>query len=86
MPYSVSAGLSYQGLLPGRENDIASLGTIYGAFSRYIPRTTGETVIEVNYQFTFPRWLSIMPDLQYVIRPSGSSDRKRVCFGRSDGN
>jgi porin len=73
MPYFVGGGLSYQGLIPGRDNDIVSTGVIFGSFSRNIPRTTAETMIEVNYQITLKRWLSIMPDMQYVIRPSGSS-------------
>jgi porin len=73
MPYFMGAGLSYQGLIPGRGNDIASAGVIYGTFSRYIPRTTAETVIEANYQITVKRWLSITPDMQYIIRPGGSS-------------
>jgi carbohydrate-selective porin OprB len=30
-------------------------------------------VIEANYQITVKRWLSITPDVQYIIRPSGSS-------------
>ncbi len=73
MPYFVGGGLSYQGVIPGRDNDIASVAVIYGTFSRYIPRTTAETVIEANYQISLNRWLSITPDLQYIIRPSGSS-------------
>ncbi len=73
IPYFVGGGVSYQGLIPSRDNDIASAGVIYGTFSRYIPRTTAETVIEVNYQITFNRWLAITPDMQYVIRPSGRS-------------
>ena len=73
MPYFVGGGLSYQGPLPRRDNDIAAAGVIYGAFSRYIPRATAETVLEINYQITFNRWLSITPDVQYVIRPNGSS-------------
>jgi porin len=72
MPYFVGGGMSYQGLIPDRGDDIASAGIIYGTFSRYIPRTTAETVIEANYQITLNRWLSITPDIQYVIRPSGS--------------
>jgi porin len=78
MPYFVGAGLSYQGLLPGREDDIAAAGVIYGTFSRYIPRTTAETVVEANYQITLNRWLSITPDIQYVIKPSGSSAIKNA--------
>ena len=52
MPYFIGGGLSYQGAIPRRDDDIASAGVIYGTFSRYIPRTTAETVIEVNYQIT----------------------------------
>ena len=78
MPYYVGGGLSYQGPIPGRDNDIAAGGVIYGTFSRNIPRTTAETVIEINYQITFNRWLSITPDIQYVIRPSGSSAIKNA--------
>src|SRR6202007_444054 len=73
MPYFVGAGLSYQGVISGRANDIASAGGVYGRLSRYIPDTTAETVIEANYQITLTRWLTITPDLQYIIRPSGSS-------------
>jgi carbohydrate-selective porin OprB len=73
IPYVVATGLSYEGLIHQRSNDIVSVGVISGIFSRYIPRTTAETVIEMNYQITLKRWFSITPDLQYVIRPSGSS-------------
>jgi porin len=78
MPYFVGGGLSYQGPIPGRDNDIGAAGVIYGTFSRYILRTTAETLIEMNYQITFNRWLSITPDIQYVIRPSGSSAIKNA--------
>jgi porin len=72
-PYLIGAGLSYEGLIHGRGSDIVSFGVISGIFSRFIPRTTAETVIETNYQITLKRWFSITPDLQYVIRPGGSS-------------
>jgi porin len=78
LPYFVGAGSSYQGLMPRRANDIASAAVIYGSFSRYVPKTTAETVIEINYQITLNGWLSITPDLQYVIRPSGSSTIKNA--------
>jgi porin len=78
MPYFVGGGLSYQGAIPRRDDDIASAGVIYGSFSRYIPRTTAETVIEANYQVSLTSWLSITPDIQYVIRPSGSSAIKNA--------
>ena len=73
MPYFLGTGVSYQGLIPARDDDIASLGFIHGTISRYIPHTSAETVIEANYQITLKRWLSITPDLQYVIGQNGSS-------------
>ena len=79
MPYFIGGGLSYQGAIPRRDDDIASAGVIFsGTLSRYVPQTTAETVIEVNYQITFNRWLSITPDIQYVIKPSGSSAIKNA--------
>ncbi len=73
MPYFVGAGLIYHGLVPGRDTDVTSAGIFYGKLSRYIPRATSETIIEANYQISLTSWLSLTPDLQYVIRPSGSS-------------
>jgi len=78
LPYFLGAGLSYQGPLAGRDNDIVSTGVIAGTFSRYISRLSAETVIEVNYQITLYSWLSITPDLQYIIRPGGSGSGKNA--------
>jgi porin len=73
LSFLVGGGLSYRGLIPGRGADIASLAAISGSFSRHVPRATAETVIEANYQIAVRGWLSITPDLQYVILPGGSS-------------
>ena len=87
MPYFVGGGVSYQGAIPRCYDDIASAGVIYGSFSLYIPRTTAETVIEANYQVSLTSWLSITPDVQYVIRPSGSSAIKNaLVLGDSGGD
>ena len=71
LPLFIGGGLSYQGLIPGRGPDVASLGVIYGALSQDLPRTTAETVIEMNYQLILPGGVSITPDLQYIVRPGG---------------
>ncbi len=73
IPYLVAGGLSYQGLLPSRGGDIASLGVVSGVFSRHVPDASAETVIEANYQAMLPFGLSITPDVQYVIKPAGNS-------------
>ena len=41
LPVFGGGGLTYQGLIPGREQDAVSLGVIYGALSRDLPGTTG---------------------------------------------
>ncbi len=78
MPYFLGGGISYQGLIPGRGKDIASLGGISGTFSHHIPSTSAETVIEVSYQAALIPGLSITPDVQYVIKPSGNSRIKNA--------
>ena len=78
LPGKKAGSAGRQGALPRRDNDITSVGVIYGTFSRYVPRTTAETVIEANYQVTLTNWLSITPDLQYVIKPNGSSAIKNA--------
>jgi len=65
------ADLSYQGLLPGSADDVASAAIIYRSFSRDLPRTSAETLTKLIYEFALFRWLSITPALQYVVRPSG---------------
>jgi porin len=65
------AGLSYQGLIPGRSTDILSLGWSSGRVSPAIPGASTETVLELNYQYNVASWLSVTPDFQYVWRPGG---------------
>lgn len=78
MPYFLGGGLSYQGVVPSRDNDVASLGVIYGSFSGYIPRTSGETAVEASYRIALTPWLSIMPDVQYIVKPSGNSNTQNA--------
>jgi porin len=56
IPYLAGAGLSYEGLFHNRASDILSVGVISGVLSRFIPSTTAETAIEINYQVTLKRW------------------------------
>jgi len=78
IPYFVGGGLSYRGLVPTRGKDIASLGAISGIFSRHVRGASAETVIEANYYAALPYGLSVTPDVQYVIKPSGSSRIKNA--------
>jgi len=73
LPWFASAGASYRGLVPGRDKDTAGFAAYYGGFSRDLPRQTYELVLEWTYAIALSRWLTVQPDLQYVINPGGRS-------------
>ncbi len=72
-------GLGLKGPLPGRENDIASVGFGYAGVGQAaraadrdakLPVRDYEAFIEVNYTVTMAPWWTLQPDLQYVIHPA----------------
>jgi carbohydrate-selective porin OprB len=71
MPVFLGAGLSYEGLIPARPRDVVSAGWVYGKVSKFIPGTSAEQLIEVNYQWRHSRYLNITPQFQYIRKPSG---------------
>jgi porin len=74
IPFSASGGLVYQGLMPGRDDDLTALAVYYGKFSDRLQDQNAETVVEANHRFQLAPWLYVTPDFQYVIRPNGQSD------------
>jgi porin len=73
LPVFTGGGASYQGLIVGRDRDIASVGWFYGKVSGYVPGTTAEQVLEADYTFTITKAVSLGANFQYVWRPSGYS-------------
>jgi porin len=66
---SVIAGLVYTGLIPRRDNDVTGLGV---AWVELFKGGTGqETVLECFYKANINPHVSIQPDLQYIVSPSG---------------
>ncbi|MCC7338276.1 MAG: carbohydrate porin [Pirellulaceae bacterium] len=68
------AGLVYRGLLSGRDADTLGLGFSLVEFShvkRGLTGQTSENAIETFYKAQVTPWLSVQPDLQYIVRPSG---------------
>ncbi len=73
------AGLNYTGLIHGRSQDVTGLAIASarngGHFRRYMATTENspvdhaETVIEATYLAEVLPWLTVQPDLQYVIHP-----------------
>ena len=70
----IGAGLVYTGLLEGRDEDTCGGGFSLIEFSPDLRATTGQTsenAIEIFYKDRPRDWLAIVPDLQYIARPSG---------------
>jgi carbohydrate-selective porin OprB len=66
IPLFWGGGLSYEGLIPGRKNDLISAGLIRAEASKYAPPTKTEELLELNYQWDHSRYLTITPHLQYL--------------------
>jgi len=87
MPYFFTAALAARGIFASRPTDVAGLGVVFGHFSndlqdsqqraQQLDSSVGvqqhETVVELTYRLAFRNSaLFVQPDLQYVIRPSGT--------------
>ena len=77
------AGLSYKGLIPGRDDDTLGIGFGYAQLSsgeRDSLKNEGsnpagaEMVVELTYQARLCPSLVVQPDLQYIINPGGTTD------------
>lgn len=77
--FFVQSGFVYDGPFPGRNDD--SIGLAFGwnqESSGEASTLTGsnrglEMLFEVSYQAHLSPWLSVQPDLQYIIQPGGST-------------
>jgi carbohydrate-selective porin OprB len=81
VPVFWGAGLSYEGLIPARKNDIVSVGLIRAEASKYAPPTNGEEFLEFNYQWTHSRYLTITPHGQYLWKQGSSNGRNATVLG-----
>jgi porin len=73
LPYFASVGATYRGLLPSRGKDTAAFAVYYGGFSRDLPGQTYELVLEWTYTIAVAPWLTVQPDVQYIVNPGGRS-------------
>ena len=78
------AGASWRGMIPGRGDDIASIGWTQLNLNKNVQRTelrtgkavqTDEQMLEVNYGAQVEPWLLLRPAAQFVIRPGGYENR-----------
>jgi len=75
-----ATGLSYQGVLPSRGEDVLSLGLVHTRQSAdYLAQSgvtafVAETTYEITYTTQITDWLMVQPDVQYITQPSMSPD------------
>ncbi len=81
MPYFFSGGVQYAGLIPRRNKDRAIFGVAYGRYSSDLgaqqvsqnqPKETYEMVFEWAYQIQVNPWLTVQPDVQYIVNPGAT--------------
>ena len=63
------AGFVYTGLLPQRDADVLGAGVAWAEL--FQGGTNQETVFELFYKMEITPGISIQPDLQYIVTPSG---------------
>lgn len=71
-------GVTYTGLIPCRDEDVTSLGFAWGVNGKKFKDSTegaedAEKVIELTHRTQINEWLSVQPDLQYVMNPGTDS-------------
>ncbi|RYD49461.1 MAG: carbohydrate porin [Verrucomicrobiaceae bacterium] len=83
LPWQVSGGAFYKGLLPNRPDDRLIFGAIHGWFSddyaRSVSATGGgsplsESILELGYRIELTEFAYAMPEFQYIVRPGGTGD------------
>jgi porin len=93
-PFFYTAGLVYQGPFRSRPFDSASFGIAYGKYSTDLAKLERkerrepqnfEMVLELNYWVQINKWCTFVPDVQYVIHPSGLNIPNAFCLGAQIG-
>ena len=67
-------GLQYVGLIPERDDDICGIALHHVSLSgrvQSLERRYSETAIEAFYKYQLTEFMSIKPDLQYIVNPGG---------------
>jgi porin len=86
----LGGGLVYTGPAPGRDDDqlgIAVAAALFGEPYRRAQRLAGlrtkkaEVNIELSYRAPITSWLTVQPDIQYVINPGGDPDLRDAIVG-----
>jgi porin len=66
---SAAAGVVYRGLIPGRDDDVVGAGVAWARLNQ--GGTNQETAVEMFYKAIVTPSMSVQPDIQYIVTPSG---------------
>jgi porin len=72
--HHASAGVVWRGALPERDADVVGAGVSWVQFTNEPGAgftDDAETAIELFYKVQVTPWLSVKPDLQYIVNPGG---------------
>ena len=85
----VDGGITVQGMIPTRDDDVAGVAAAYARISRDLRRaeqldaevngteypgfSDHETVLEAFYTIQLAKWWTLQPDFQWVFNPGGNS-------------
>jgi len=85
--FYVDCGLNYKGLIPTRDNDVFGVAFAYGHLNNNPQGNDSssnpgyEMVVEATYQIILNQWLSLQPDVQYVIQSSKADIPNALVLG-----
>jgi porin len=85
----LGGGLSYTGLLSGRDEDVVGLGVARARLGdpvRALEGRTRETVFELFYKARVLPWLIVQPDVQFIVNPGGDGEDALVIGLRVETN
>ncbi len=78
----IGGGVHWTGAIPSRDDDIIGLGVFNVNFSNGMGTVDdGETAIELFYKWQSMAWLSLKPELQYIINPGGAGSDDALVIG-----
>ena len=75
VPYYYGGGLVFKGITQNRKDDSVGLAFGWHQFDKALhnlENRTSEKVVELFYKIQLTKFLFIQPDIQYIIKPSGS--------------
>jgi len=89
MPWMGFGGTIFQGVIPGRPQDQLLCTWMTGNFGpAFSPapqqeggRPSAETVFDVSYIINLTQEIFVQPDIQYIIRPNGTSTPNALVLG-----